>query len=239
MTSELFGMRLDHYSNRVLWSCIAVLSATSLVAQLALVQRQPSVQVDVGPPLFLGLQESEDWMKEHEPCVVPPEGRLGGALCSEVEPGPSVTDLFVEAIIQIESGGKPNVVGKAGERGLMQIKPETWGEVTQALYGRSVPFSRAFEPELNRKVGQAYLRMLCTFLYEHQSLWKSDLRSLLLACYNAGPTHVREMGFDTNRLSAGARSYVERAMSLHDYLLTAAASDLTVDASRRAEWPLF
>ncbi len=214
-------MRFDEYSDGVIWGCILALSATALVAQLALLDRRSRIQVEhADTSRYIAELHHDAWMGgvidaidwTHDPSEVP-SGELPRLQ-------PSITDLFVEAVIQIESAGKPDVIGKAGERGLMQIKRETWREVTTQLFGKPVSFSRAFEPELNRQVGQAYLRMLVAFLYQHQEEWQSDMRSLLLASYNAGPTHVREVGFDLRRLPASTQDYVDRAMALHDFFLT-------------------
>jgi soluble lytic murein transglycosylase-like protein len=133
--------------------------------------------------------------------------------------GALVTELLVESVIQIESAGNPQTVGAAGERGLMQIMPATWQETTRDLYGRPVSFRLAFNPALNREVGTAYLATLHAFLLEHRARWRADERSLLLACYNAGPTRVLDAGFDVKRLPASTRDYVKRASTLHDALL--------------------
>lgn len=127
--------------------------------------------------------------------------------------------LLVEAVIQVESQGNPNMVGSAGERGLMQIMEGTWQDVTKRHFGSSLPFDRAFEPDLNREVGRLYLGDLQVFLYQHQEDWQSDLRSLLFACYNAGPERVRSTGFNLKRLPEVVQSYASRASALHDWYL--------------------
>ena len=133
--------------------------------------------------------------------------------------GELTRDLLIESIVQIESAGKPGKVGSKGERGLMQIKRETWQETTRGAFGSPLPFSRAFEPALNRQVGSAYLAYLQAFIQSHRSEWKSDERALLLACYNAGPTAVERAGFDVARIPASTRDYVDRAAALHDHYL--------------------
>ncbi len=130
-----------------------------------------------------------------------------------------VSELLVEAVIQVESSGDPRKIGQAGERGIMQIKRATWKQVTRSLFGKPAPFDHAFNPTLNRRVGKAYLAELQVFLQEHRAAWRSDERSLLLACYNAGPARVRESGFDISRLPSSTQSYVERATALHEYYL--------------------
>lgn len=130
-----------------------------------------------------------------------------------------VTSLLVESIIQVESAGKSRMVGSKGERGLMQIMSGTWRETTSDLYGRAMSFQRAFEPGLNREVGTAYLARLHEFLQQHRNHWQADERSLLLACYNAGPQRVAQANFNLRRLPASTRDYVSRASALHDLYL--------------------
>lgn len=149
-----------------------------------------------------------------------------------------IADLLVESIVQIESGGNARMVGSQGERGLMQLKADTWSEVSRRHYGMRIAFSRAFEPELNKKMGAAYLNDLQAFLARHRASWKADERALLLACYNAGPERVRQCGFDIRRLPASTRDYITRGSALHDALLndnniSASAVRLAMDASRR------
>ena len=134
-----------------------------------------------------------------------------------------ICERLVDALVEVESAGQPRRVGRQGERGLMQVKAATWAEVTAKLYGKRIPFERAFEPELNRRVGLAYLRQLRTFLAGHRERWRTDERTLLLACYNAGPERVREAGFCVTRLPATTRDYITRAGALHDALRREAA----------------
>lgn len=131
----------------------------------------------------------------------------------------TVSQLLVDAVIQVESSGNPRKVGSMGERGLMQVKRDTWAEVTRRAMGGRIPFERAFEPELNRRVGTAYLAEIQAFLQANRSKWKADERSLLLACYNAGPSRVKAAGFGLRGLPASTRDYVQRAGALHDYYL--------------------
>lgn len=126
---------------------------------------------------------------------------------------------LVEAVIQIESGGDPLKVGRHGERGLMQIRAGTWRDVTARLYGAPLPFDRAFDPALNRRVGAAYLAHLQDRLLARRSEWKADERTLLLAAYNAGPGRLRAARYAIERLPRSTRDYVERASALHDTLL--------------------
>lgn len=129
------------------------------------------------------------------------------------------SDLLLDAIVEVESGGNPFRVGRAGERGLMQIKRTTWHDVTKRLFGKPVSFDKAYAGNLNRHVGRAYLAELQRFLHEHRDEWHADERSLLLACYNAGPSRVKRAEFDLTRLPRSTQGYIERASALHDHYL--------------------
>ena len=133
---------------------------------------------------------------------------------------------LVDAIIQIESNGDARMVGRHGERGLMQLKSGTWRDMTTRLFGAPLSFDRAFEPDLNRRVGVAYLAFLQESILPRQAEWKSDERALLLAAYNAGPGRLRRSGFDLDRMPAQTQDYVERASALHDVYLGELAAAL-------------
>ena len=133
---------------------------------------------------------------------------------------------LVDAIIQIESQGDARMVGRHGERGLMQLKSGTWRDMTTRLFGTPLSFDRAFEPDLNRRVGVAYLAFLQESILPRQAEWKSDERALLLAAYNAGPGRLRRSGFDLDRMPVQTQDYVERASALHDVYLGELAAAL-------------
>lgn len=144
----------------------------------------------------------------------PPSRKDRGAVPGDVFEEGTIPESLVAAIVMVESSGNPRVVGQSGERGLMQIKRETWDAVTRNALGAVVPFDCAFDPETNVRVGVAYLEELRAFLAPFRSQWQSDELTLLLACYNAGPTSVRAAEFDVDRLSEQQRGYVERVKAL-------------------------
>ena len=72
---------------------------------------------------------------------------------------------------------------------------------------------------MNRRVGRAYLAELQEFLQRNKASWCADERELLLAAYNAGPARVQQAGFDLRRMPASTRSYVQRAIALHELYL--------------------
>ncbi len=61
---------------------------------------------------------------------------------------------LAHAVIKIESNYRPNAVGRAGEIGLMQIKP-----ATARMMGYSGSAKGLFNPETNIKYGMKYLAM--------------------------------------------------------------------------------
>jgi len=124
-------------------------------------------------------------------------------------------DALVRAITQVESQGNPRAVGRAGERGLMQIKESTWAEVTRRKFGREVPFDRAFEPDLNRQVGRAYLEQIAARLEKKRDRLNDSLPALVVASYHRGPSRIEKLGFATKGLSPAACEYVERVLALH------------------------
>lgn len=61
-------------------------------------------------------------------------------------------NLLAEKIVAAESSGNPRAIGDGGKsRGLMQIQEPTWKRHT------SLSFDKAFDPELNKRVGTAIL----------------------------------------------------------------------------------
>ena len=233
-------MESQRNNGSLIWIGIGVLALMSLMSQARLLQAKPSFDAELETMLNLGVPFSGRPVDTYEagsaedvkmPAVVRDSMNI-----PEVERATPV-DLFVDAIIAIESGGNPDQVGGAGERGLMQIMRTTWIDMTVLEFGEPLTFDRAFEPDLNVDMGKAYLNYLQVFLHKHQPRWKSDRRSLLLACYNAGPGAVEEAGFDTQLLPRSTQAYIERAISLHDFFLFDQARESTVglDVSGKSE----
>ena len=127
---------------------------------------------------------------------------------------------FIEAIVEVESGGAPDSIGPAGERGLMQIREGTWNEVTRDLFSKPLSFDSAFDPKLNRQVGTAYLVYLQEYLRGHRDAWHGQrFHVMLAACYNAGPTSVSRAGFNLANLPSVTQSYAGRVATLYEYFL--------------------
>lgn|GEM_PF-1388638 len=121
-----------------------------------------------------------------------------------------VSDDIIDAVIFIESSGNPNAVGSKGERGLMQVMPDTWQETTLLAFGREITFDRAFEPELNVRVGTAFLEQIAERIIEREDEWRAPFIEILLASYNAGPGAVERVYYDLTKLPEPVQSYARR-----------------------------
>jgi hypothetical protein len=212
-------MKTNAISEFKVWTVFMAFAVSAMGVEVAVKTSRPAEALSAGvlaPSSGLALPT-------YEPSPSP-SGALPEAL---------VADLLVDSVVQIESGGNPRSVGRHGERGLMQLKRGTWRETTARVLGKPVSFERAFEPGLNRRIGAAYLAYLHTFLQANKNRWQGDERSLLLACYNAGPNRVAEAGFNLRRLPRSTQDYVARASALHDVYLQENAMKLVKDADRR------
>jgi len=102
----------------------------------------------------------------------------------------AVAKSLIQAVIQVESSGRPYVESRDGCRGLGQIEKRTWYWICEMM-GVSWDFDEAFEPEKNKRVTQYYLNWLENYLKKR----KQYSLDLLLASYNAGPSAVKKYGW--------------------------------------------
>ncbi len=87
-----------------------------------------------------------------------------------------IDENLVRAVVEVESGFRPDAVSSAGAIGLMQLMPQT---------AKSLGVGDPFDPVANLVGGARFLR---TLLGRFQSV------PLALAAYNAGPAAVEEFG---------------------------------------------
>ena len=98
-----------------------------------------------------------------------------------------VDPMLVKAIIFTESTFRPEMVGKDGEIGLMQIRR---GAATDWARTMSVPVpskAEMFRPELNIEIGTWYITRALKRWYENP-----DFLRMALAEYNAGRSRLLE-----------------------------------------------
>lgn len=109
------------------------------------------------------------------------------------------------AQIEIESGGDPDAVGAAGERGLLQISEPAWLEMCRKT-GKKWPYSESFNPRRNMYIGISYLSRLQKWARSHD--FKPDLYYALIA-YNCGMGNTIR-----GRVPERSRSYARRILNL-------------------------
>ncbi|BCM21067.1 lytic transglycosylase domain-containing protein [Mesorhizobium sp. J8] len=107
--------------------------------------------------------------------------------------------LWIRAVMHLESARDPRAVSRKGAMGLMQIMPETWAELRlRHQLGRD-----PYDPHDNILAGAAYLREL----YDRYG------SPGFLAAYNAGPGRY-EASLRGRPLPAETRAYVAKLRPL-------------------------
>ncbi|CDX12028.1 Lytic transglycosylase [Mesorhizobium plurifarium] len=136
-----------------------------------------------------------------------------------------VPQLWIRAVMHLESARDPRAVSRKGAVGLMQIMPETWAELRlRHQLGRD-----PFDPHDNILAGAAYLREL----YDQYG------SPGFLAAYNAGPGRY-EASLRGRPLPAETRAYVAKLRPLSGG--GDATGALTAANSKATRWktaPLF
>jgi hypothetical protein len=126
---------------------------------------------------------------------------------------------FYRAVIKVESRDKPKAVGKAGERGLMQIMPRTWRDMT------NLPFSAAFDPNTNVETGIKYCHWLAGEIEKGlgEKRWKNLSREerfrMVAAAYNGGIGRMKRNNFDVKKMPSSTRKYVGKVMGVRAGLM--------------------
>lgn len=139
------------------------------------------------------------------------QGRISADTASRML-GLDFDPSFVNAIAQVESGGRPEVVSPKGATGLMQIMPETAAEVARGIGLENYDLKN---PEHSRLLGSVYLK---------QQLDKYGDKELAAAAYNAGPGRVDQALAQTGGksfsdivsiLPSETRNYVPKVLQLY------------------------
>ena len=98
----------------------------------------------------------------------------------EPDDGFSLDRALVYAIVRQESYFNPKAVSVSNARGLMQLLPSTARDMDRSTNYRRTP-AALFEPGLNLRLGQSYVRWLMTEFHHDGDLGR------LFASYNGGP----------------------------------------------------
>jgi hypothetical protein len=112
----------------------------------------------------------------------------------------AIPERWISAVIQIESGWNSNAISRRGAFGLMQIRPQTWVELS-VRYDLGID---PLDPKDNITAGTAYLReMLDRFGSKG-----------IFAAYNAGPARYSEHLATGRPLPDETQAYVARLAPL-------------------------
>ncbi len=154
--------------------------------------------------------EIEEIRREDERAIELLKQKKNRSLSDIVAKYDSVNRDFYCAVIKIESNENPNSVSKKGARGLMQIMPETWKDMT------NLPFDAAFDPETNVGVGVKYLHWIANYLSERIPGWENmpeqKRLEMIAAAYNGGAGRLVRANGDTERMPKETKEYVPKVM---------------------------
>ncbi|OYW85986.1 MAG: lytic transglycosylase [Sphingobium sp. 32-64-5] len=137
-----------------------------------------------------------------------------------------IPELWIRAVMRVESRGEVRAVSPKGAMGLMQIMPATWAE----MRSRHALGADPYNPRDNILAGAAYLREM------HDRYGSPGF----LAAYNAGPGRYEDYRDRGRSLPAETRAYV--AMLVPVIGGTDLALPVTVAAADPLAWthaPLF
>ncbi len=138
------------------------------------------------------------------------------------EPKPIID---MNRIVQIESSGNANAVGTSGERGLCQIMPVTWSDVTREM-GVEWSFDEAWDPKKNLAVADWYLNVTLPRYLKHYDV--PDTSSARVAAFNYGIGNINRLhgehgGYWLMHTPECVQGYVmryHRAVPQRDYVAT-------------------
>jgi soluble lytic murein transglycosylase len=169
------------------------------------------------PGLFLLVRD----LFRSDPQEVADRARAWKSIAADAAERFDMDPALILGVIAVESKGDPEALGRAGERGLMQLMPATAIEQAGFLGFEHPDDVDLFDPETNVTLGAAYLQL---------QLHRFGRPDLALAAYNAGPARLQgwldgspDLGPEEvleTKAFPGTRSYVSRVLSYRD-LMTA------------------
>lgn len=149
-----------------------------------------------------------------------------GAYVAEASHRFGLPECLLRAVMTVESDGIVRAVSSKGARGLMQIMPDTWIELSARYRLGNDPF----DPRDNILAGAAYLREL------HDQYGSPGF----LAAYNAGPGRYDEYLVERRPLPPETRNYVAVLAPYVDISAASlAASPVQINRSDWTHSPLF
>lgn len=130
--------------------------------------------------------------------------------------GAAVTDAFVEAVAQIESGGGRQLVGDGGRaQGAWQMHAAAWKDTTAFRRRQGQPvwsYGHAHTPAVARLYARDYLTILERQL--RGALGQEPTGALLYAAYNVGFTRLERLRFRLDRTPVATQAACSRLAPL-------------------------
>ena len=148
-----------------------------------------------------------------------------------------VHPALIFGVIRRESAFDPNIVSSAKAQGLMQLIPPTAKQVARGLKLKPLGRKQVFKPEINIKLGTAYLKTLLERFDQNYAL--------ATASYNAGPHRMPKWAPDYPLEAARwvesisfneTRNYVQAVlgyMTIYEYKLNGGNESQVTRLSRR------
>ena len=115
----------------------------------------------------------------------------------------NVPEAIIYAVIKVESNFDPDAESSVGARGLMQMMPATFLELTSdAHLGENLDDDELYDPQVSIKYGTYYL----SYLYKYfDNNWDNAI-----CAYNAGMGNVRKWLNDPEYSDGNGNLYPER-----------------------------
>lgn len=160
------------------------------------------------------------------------------------EGGFKLDRALIYAVMRQESSFNPRAKSPDGARGLLQLMPATAGYISKQSF-RGKRKRKLYEPTLNMKLGQSYIK----YLLKHEFV-QGDLFRLTTA-YNGGPGNLnkwqRRMDFNNDPLlfieslpSRETRLFVERVLAnLWIYRTRLGQNTPSLEAIAAGDWPQY
>jgi soluble lytic murein transglycosylase-like protein len=145
--------------------------------------------------LALGMQPASATIAVAQQAADAPAVRPYATYVTDAARRFAIPEVWIWAVMHIESNGDARAVSRAGAMGLMQIMPATWATM-RARYALG---NDPFDPRANIMAGAAYLRAM------HDRYGST---SAMLAAYNAGPGRYDDYLARGRPLPAETTAYV-------------------------------
>ena len=138
--------------------------------------------------------------------------RLLALLLASASLGYAITPGQVEAVIQVESSGNPNAIGRLGERGLLQFFPAAWADTTVWRARHGLPTYGYGTWSTDTGVGREYATSWLTYLEDRltTALGRKPTIGEVYAAHQLGFAGFKSKGFDLRRCPAITRIVVAR-----------------------------